>query len=262
MFIFHHTPADNHDPTKDCPWPGTLNPMLATPLAAVLPSWEASTGGGEHPRMLVKVCGMRNAENIRAVEAAGADWMGFIFCETSPRHVVDRPAYLPEHCVRVGVFVDAAIDTIAAKQAAFGLSVIQLHGQEPPGYCTALRAALPEGMTLMKMLPIRTAGDLGQTDAYEDVVDMFLLEPKAKADGMEHYGGSGRQFDWQLVEHYTSCHPFLLSGGIRPEDASELVRLNHPRLLGYDLNSRFEIAPALKDATKIRTFIQTIRPEQ
>lgn len=257
MLFITHTPADEHDPTKDCPWPGTLNPMLAAPLAAAAPRPSLLDGGA--PGMpIVKVCGMREADNIRDVEEAGAHWMGFIFCPSSPRHVADVPAYLPEKCLRVGVFVDADINDIAAKQAAFGLDIIQLHSHETPHFCTALRAALPEGISLMKMLPIRTADDLQQTGLYDEAVDLFLLEPKAKATGMNHYGGSGQHFDWRLLDSYNSPHPFLLSGGIGPDDAPSLKQLSHPRLLGFDLNSRFELMPALKDADKIKKFIQTI----
>lgn len=259
MLFVTHTPADEHDLAKDCPWPGTLNPMLAAPLAAAVPPLQRlHRDSSRWP--IVKVCGMREADNIRAVEAAGADWMGFIFCEASPRHVADVPAYLPERCLRVGVFVDADIATIAAKQTAFALDIIQLHGHETPAFCATLRAALPEGISLMKMLPIRTTEDLRQTEAYEEVVDLFLLEPKAKAEGMSHYGGSGQQLNWQLLSAYASEHPFLLSGGLRPEDAPALATLAHPQLLGFDLNSRFEQQPARKDADKIKTFIQTIRP--
>lgn len=278
MFIVQHTPdslapapdsageqtqQEGQHPTKDCPWPGVTNPMVAAPLALTgAAAGVDPTGAADGGRRIVKVCGMREAENIRAVEAAGADWMGFIFCEASPRHVAAVPAYLPVHCQRVGVFVDAGIATIAAMQAAFGLDIIQLHGHETPDFCAALRPALPEGTSLMKMLPVSSADDLGQTTAYDEVVDLYLLETKAKAAGMEHYGGSGQHFDWQLLCGYASDHPFILSGGIRPEDATELARLTHPKLLGFDLNSRFERQPALKDAEKIKTFIHTLQSGQ
>lgn len=260
MLLINHIPADEHDPNKDCPWPGTLNPMLAAPLAAAIPAPQTTDGNCDR-RPIIKVCGMREADNIRAVEEAGADWMGFIFCPASPRYVADVPAYLPEHCLRVGVFVDADISDIAAKQEAFDLDIIQLHGHETPDFCTTLRVALPEGISLMKMLPIRTAEDLQQTDLYDEAVDLFLLEPKVKAAGMSHYGGSGQHFDWRLLDSYHSPHPFLLSGGIGPDDASSLSQLKHPNLLGFDLNSRFELRPARKDADKIKTFIQTIRQQ-
>lgn len=258
MLLVTPLPADEHDPAKDCPWPGTLNPMLAAPLAAAAPRLQIPDGNGD-ARPIVKVCGMRDPDNIRAVEAAGADWMGFIFCPASPRHVEEVPAYLPERCLRVGVFVDAPLATITARVRAFALDIIQLHGQETPAFCAALRSALPPGISLMKMLPVGTEDDLRQTETYDEVVDLFLMEPKTKAAGMSHYGGSGQQFDWQLLEAYTSEHPFLLSGGLRPEDAPALALLRHPRLLGFDINSHFEQAPALKDADKIKTFIQTIR---
>ena len=269
MLFVTPTPADEHDPSKDCPWPGLLNPMLAAPLSAAMAGGlPVDEEGIKTP--LIKVCGMREADNIREVEAVGADWMGFIFCPASPRHVSSLPSYLPVHCQRVGVFVDASPEEIATKVNDFSLHIIQLHGHEPPDFCQELRRVLPEGIVLMKMLPVREASDLQQTAAYEDVVDLFLLEPKAKALGARHYGGSGQQFDWHLLSHYPSAHPFLLAGGLGPADAPALAALwrqstasessGLSRLMGFDLNSRFEVSPALKDPVQIKTFIQAIRP--
>ena len=269
MLFVTHTPADEHDPAKDCPWPGLLNPMLAAPLSAAMAGGlPVDEEGIKTP--IIKVCGMREADNIREVEATGVDWMGFIFCPASPRHVSSLPSYLPVHCQRVGVFVDASPEEIASKVSDFALHVVQLHGHESPDFCQELRRVLPEGIVLMKMLPVREASDLQQTAAYEDVVDLFLLEPKAKALGAQHYGGSGQQFDWHLLSHYPSAHPFLLAGGLSPDDALALANLwrqslspeasGLAHLLGFDLNSRFEISPALKDPLQIKTFIQAIRP--
>lgn len=257
MLVVHHIPADKQDPSKDLPWPGMLNPMLASTAAFARPLPDVDTSNEQS--LIVKVCGMRDPENIRAVETAGADWMGFIHCRTSPRHVEEVPAYLPTRCRRVGVFVDAPTDLIAERTAAMGLTIIQLHGHETPDYCRVLRQNLPENVALMKMLPIATREDLLRTADYDDAVDLFLLETKRKATGLAHYGGSGQQFDWALLDAYASIRPFLLSGGIGPEDAATIVHLHHPRLAGVDLNSRFEIQPALKDAAEIRKFIQTIR---
>ena len=112
--------------------------------------------------MIVKVCGMREAENIRAVEALGVDWMGFIFWEHSSRNVCQRPTYLPEKAKRVGVFVDAPLDVVCQHVEAFGLDVVQLHGSEKPDYLHDLRKALAGDVLIVKAFSIATRDDLLQ----------------------------------------------------------------------------------------------------
>lgn len=213
--------------------------------------------------MIVKVCGMRQSDNIRAVEQSGADWLGFIFHAPSPRHIDTPPAYLPVRSRRVGVFVSADVGTIAARQRSFGLDIVQLHGDFTPAFCADLRRALPQSVRLMKMLPVATADDLAATAGYDHCVDYYLLDTRQPMHGTTgtapaFYGGSGRQFDWTLLDAYRSQRPFLLSGGIGPQDAAAVAALRHPRLAGVDLNSRFETAPGVKDAAAIRTFIDTL----
>lgn len=216
--------------------------------------------------MFVKVCGMRDAANIRAVEALPVDAMGFIFAPRSPRFVGEKPDYLPSRCVRVGVFVDADLDCIAERTSSFGLGAVQLHGRETPAFCHELRRVLPNGVRLLKALPIREAEDFRLTADYEDAVDVFLLEtkasqPQASAVGPldRLAGGTGRQFDWTLLQHYAFSLPFLLSGGITPGDAARIKALRHPRLLGVDLNSRFETAPAVKNVSLLKQFLSEIQ---
>ena len=107
--------------------------------------------------MIVKVCGMCQADNIRAVERAGADWMGFIFHSRSPRHVDALPAYLPTRCKRVGVFVNADISFVLHKVKAYGLNLVQLHGAETSEYCRRLQCCLPPDVGIIKMIPITHA---------------------------------------------------------------------------------------------------------
>lgn len=215
--------------------------------------------------MIVKVCGMRDAANIRAVEALPVDAMGFIFAPRSPRFVSEKPGYLPARCVRVGVFVDADVDYIAERTDSFGLGAVQLHGRETPAFCKELRRVLPNEVKLLKAVPIREAEDFRITADYEDAVDVFLLETKASQPQTAAMGplarltgGTGRQFDWSLLQHYSSALPFLLSGGIAPGDAARIKAIRHPRLLGVDLNSRFEAAPAVKDVSLLKQFLSEI----
>lgn len=201
-------------------------------------------------RPVIKVCGMREAGNIRLVEAAGADWMGFIFYPPSPRYVSRRPDYLPA-CRRVGVFVDADEACIREHVARFGLQSVQLHGHESPDLCRRLRDS---GVHVIKAFHAASPCDLLLTTHYERAADTFLFDTPCAG-----HGGSGRRFDWQLLHAYTGRTPFLLSGGIGPDCLDALAAFSHPRLLGYDLNSGFETAPAIKDAETLRTFIQAIK---
>ena len=197
---------------------------------------------------------MREADNIRDVEALGIDWMGFIFFERSSRHVGARPAYLPERCKRVGVFVNSSEDFILDRAKDFALDVVQLHGDESAAFCQQLRMTLPAPAKLVKMVSVGDAGDFRSTTAYAPYVDYFLFESPCIG-----YGGSGRKFDWTLLEAYKGDVPFILTGGIGPDDAAEILSLSHPRFAGIDLNSRFEDAPALKNPGKLKSFIGAIR---
>lgn len=207
--------------------------------------------------MIVKVCGMREAENIRAVEALGVDWMGFIFWEHSSRCVSQRPAYLPTRAKRVGVFVDASLDVVCQHVEAFGLDVVQLHGSESPTYLRDLRSSCDARLLIVKAFSIATRDDLLQTSLYEGLADYFLFDTKAQL-----VGGNGRKFDWTVLAHYDGSTPFLLSGGIGPDDASRLSAFSHPRLAGIDLNSRFEAAPALKNVELLKQFLYDIQQNQ
>ena len=207
--------------------------------------------------MIVKVCGMREAENIRAVEALGIDWMGFIFWEHSSRNVFQRPAYLPTRAKRVGVFVDAPLDVVCRHVEAFGLDVVQLHGSESPAFLHDLRNALAGDVLIVKAFSIATRDDLSQTSLYEGLADYFLFDTKA-----QFVGGNGRKFDWSVLAHYDGSTPFLLSGGIGPDDASRLSAFSHPRLAGIDLNSRFEAAPAQKNVELLKQFLYDIQQNQ
>jgi len=201
--------------------------------------------------MVIKVCGMRDAENIREVESLGIDLMGFIFWPKSSRYVSERPAYLP-NCKRVGVFVNEDIEIVKRTAKDFGLNLIQLHGSESPEYVRLLRE-----WKIIKAFNIATPDDLKQTSAYEGLADYFLFDTKGKS-----VGGNGEKFDWRVLDSYRGNTPFLLSGGIGPEDAELLIHWQHPQCIGFDINSRFEQEPGMKKVNKIKTFINTIRQHE
>ena len=200
---------------------------------------------------------MREADNIRQVEALGIDWLGFIFWPKSSRFVHERPTYLPANAKRVGVFVDADIEVVRETAAAYCLDIIQLHGKESPSYIKQLRSLCSDHVAvIVKAFNIATPEDLIQTEPYEGITDYFLFDTKAKM-----VGGNGTQFDWTVLNDYQGNTPFILSGGIGPDDAEKVKAFHHPMLAGIDLNSRFETVPAHKDVNLLRTFIETIKNE-
>lgn len=197
---------------------------------------------------------MRDPENIREAEKLAIDLMGFIFWHKSSRNVSEMPSYLPTRQKRVGVFVDADIKEVTEKAKEYALDLIQLHGKETPDYIQRLRSLCPlrgdHATAIIKALNIADAGDLAQTAQYEGIVDYFLFDTKSKL-----VGGNGTQFDWSVLQAYQGDTPFILSGGIGPDDAEKVKNFQHPMCAGIDLNSRFETAPALKDIQLLNHFI-------
>ena len=198
--------------------------------------------------MIIKVCGMREAENIREVEALGIDLMGFIFWEKSSRYISKRPAYLPTKCKRVGVFVDEDIESVKRIADDYALDYIQLHCHESSDYCAQL-----QGLHLIKAISVSSRNDIATYKTYEGLVEYFLFDTKCPS-----VGGSGQQFDWSVLSAYDGSTPFLLSGGIGPDDAERIKSFHHPQCIGIDLNSRFELAPGLKDVIKLQAFIKEL----
>ena len=204
---------------------------------------------------IIKVCGMRDAANIRDVESLpGVDFMGFIFWPRSGRYVAERPSYLPRKARRVGVFVNEDLERVRQIAADYALDLIQLHGNESPEYVRQLK-----DWQIVKAINIATADDFLQTSAYEGLADYFLFDTRKTAEGTLLPGGTGEHFDWTVLAAYHGSTPFLLSGGIGPGDAASVKALRHPRFAGIDLNSRFELIPGLKDVNKLKSFIKQIK---
>lgn len=223
--------------------------------------------------MVIKVCGMRDARNIREVSQLGVDMIGMIFYPKSPRYVEMQsshagiiPDYVKEDIniksakspARVGVFVDDMVQNIVTRVVNYRLDYVQLHGNEPREMCENLRLTLdPDirpGIKIIKAISVSDASDIQKYKEYVGAVDLFLFDTKCKT-----VGGSGQQFDWQVLEQYDGEVPFLLSGGIGPEDASRLHAFHHPKCIGIDLNSRFEIKPGVKDVEKLKGFLNEIQ---
>lgn len=211
--------------------------------------------------MIIKVCGMRDADNITAVEQLGADLIGLIFYPKSPRFVSTIPAVEGEkRAKRVGVFVNSTIPDIIGRIADYSLDYIQLHGNESNDYIRTLREELQHSqhanVKIIKAISVAGIDDIALTKRYHNAVDLFLFD--TKCDTM---GGSGRQFTWDVLNSYSLQTPFLLSGGIGPDDIRQVMEFNHPQMIGVDLNSRFELSPAVKDVDALSRFIHTLRQQ-
>ena len=203
--------------------------------------------------MIIKICGMREADNIREIEEIGPDLMGFIFWEGTKRNVSSIPDYMPSRCKRVGVFVDADEEFISNHVKEYKLDFIQLHGHETPAFCERLHQVLPD-IKIIKAISVKDTDDIRNANIYNGVADYFIFDTKCKC-----VGGSGEQFDWDILKNYENDIPFLLSGGISPEDVERVKAFKHPMMIGIDLNSKFELSPALKDVVTLKEFINNIR---
>jgi len=206
--------------------------------------------------MIVKVCGMRDPDNIREIDAIQAiDWMGFIFWPKSKRYVSEYPTDMPIYKKRVGVFVDEDIEQVKRIAKEYALDIIQLHGHESPNYLRQLRQ-----WKVVKAFNIATPSDLESTKPYEGIADYFLFDTKGKS-----VGGNGEKFDWSVLNSYEGKTPFLLSGGIGPDDAERINALftldGFPidQFAGIDLNSGFETAPAMKDPQSLKDFLRIVK---
>lgn len=205
--------------------------------------------------MKVKICGMRDAGNIAQVAALKPDYLGFIFYPPSPRCCVglnpDVIASLPKNVEPVMVSVDMSETEVTELASRYGFHTVQLHGHESPEMCLNLRNA---GLKVVKAMGMRSAESLDKLREFEGAVDIFLLDTFTPSKG-----GSGRKFDWKILDAYNLEESFMLSGGIGPEDAEAILALRHPKFEGVDLNSRFETAPGMKNILLLKDFLRSIR---
>lgn len=211
---------------------------------------------------------MRDADNIRNISAQGVDMIGLIFYPPSPRYVQQFssgagiiPDYAPDMGktpLRVGVFVDDMPQNIVTRVYNYKLDYIQLHGNEPRETLENLRATIDPDIKpkikIIKAISVSSAEDIKKYKEYVGAADLFLFDTKCKT-----VGGSGEQFDWQVLQAYDGDVPFLLSGGIGPDDAERIKNFHHPKCIGIDLNSKFEIEPALKDVEKLKQFLVKVK---
>jgi phosphoribosylanthranilate isomerase len=206
--------------------------------------------------MQIKICGLRDPENIREIAALQPDFMGFIFYPNSPRYVGQLDAgsltSLPTSIKKTGVFVNENLENILTAISKYNLDAVQLHGADNKKLCRKIRQ---EAKTMViKVFPIMDASNFRVTGDYEDVADFFLFDTKT-----DLYGGSGQKFNWNILQEYTGNKSFLLSGGIGADDVKALRAIEHPLLAGVDLNSKFELKPGLKNVALLKQFIDELK---
>jgi phosphoribosylanthranilate isomerase len=205
--------------------------------------------------MKIKVCGMREPENLKQVAALSPDFIGFIFYKNSKRFVdrylsADLLASLPKEIKKVGVFVNEETSVIKQTVKTYGLDVVQLHGTETPRQCQELKNA---GLEVIKVFSVDDSFNYTTILIYENNCDYFLFDTKGK-----EYGGNGIPFDWELLKNNLSSKPYFLSGGLNPENIKYLDKVR-PKPYAVDVNSGFEIEPGLKNVSKVAELINELR---
>jgi phosphoribosylanthranilate isomerase len=206
--------------------------------------------------VIVKICGINDPAAMEAAAAAGADLVGFVFFPPSPRAVTpaQAAAIARPGPAKVGLFVDPTDDDIAAVLAALPLDVIQLHGEETPERCAAVKARF--GLPVMKALGIAAREDLAALARYAPSVDRFLLDAKAPP-GAPLPGGNAAPFDWTLTAGIAVPRPWLLAGGLTPGNVAEAIAVSGAPAV--DVSSGVEKARGVKDPARIAAFVAAAR---
>jgi phosphoribosylanthranilate isomerase len=200
--------------------------------------------------MKIKVCGMTQKVQIEILDQeTNIDFLGFIFYENSPRFYNTKPTTVFNK-KKVGVFVNANEEFIYKTAENHQLEFLQLHGSESPETCVRLR----ENFKTIKAVGIHSKTDFLELKSYENKIDYFLFDTKTSK-----HGGSGEKFNWDLLNEYSLNTPFFLSGGISLEDVQIIKDLKHPKIYGVDINSKFEMAPGIKNIEKINSFTKHLK---
>ena len=203
--------------------------------------------------MKVKICGLKDTENIKAVAALNPDFMGFIFYGPSPRFAVDvndeALKAIPASVFKTAVFVNEDEDTVNELIARYNFDAVQLHGDETPDFC----ASFQNKVKVIKAFGLNNF-NFDQLNDYVNKVDFFLFDAKT-----DIHGGSGKTFDWTEIDNYKLNVPFFLSGGLALDNLEEVKKISHPQFYGVDLNSKFETGPGIKNIEKLKKAFDIIK---
>ncbi|MBL1407863.1 phosphoribosylanthranilate isomerase [Sphingobacterium faecale] len=203
----------------------------------------------------IKVCGMRDVDNIRQLVQLPIDYIGFIFYPKSPRFVQDQaPPINAADIKKVGVFVNSTFSEIMDKVHTHQLDAVQLHGDETPQLCESLKN---QKLEIIKAFGIDCTFDWFTLESYLEHIDYFLFDTKST-----QYGGTGKTFSWSALTEYPYNKPYFLSGGLGPDNLQDAFNINDNRLYAVDLNSRFEQQPGIKNIETLTQALSIIRNEQ
>ncbi len=209
--------------------------------------------------LFTKICGLTDAAAVEAAVTHGADMLGFVFYPPSPRNLSAEQAEdllreVPSGIDRVGLFVDPETDFLDRILARARLDLLQLHGDETPERCRAISVYF--GLPIIKAIKVSTKADLKAAKDYEDAVDWLMFDARPPADGALP-GGNGQAFDWTILKDADFKRPWLLAGGLTPENLAEAV--NQSGATAVDVSSGVESTPGRKDPAKIRAFLDAAR---
>jgi phosphoribosylanthranilate isomerase len=204
----------------------------------------------------VKICGIRTPDAMTAALESGADFVGLVFHPASPRYVeIEVAAYLanyvPPSVMVVGLFSNPSEKTLEETLQNVRIDMIQLHGHESPQNCAAIKARFSK--PIIKAL---SASELDNATAFAAVCDWLIIDAPAPA-GATYEGGHGNGFDWSVLKEFNPGKPWMLAGGLSPDNVEDAIRSTHP--MGVDVSSGVEITKGIKDVGKIRAFIQAAK---
>lgn len=203
----------------------------------------------------LKICGMKNLENIQEISTLEADFLGFIFWEPSKRYCdLESLPVLPKSIKKVGVFVNAYFYDIMEKVKQHNLDIVQLHGNESPTLCRDLKN---ENITVIKAFALNDGFNFNILKYFETTCDYYLFDTKGKFPG-----GNGITFDWKILENYHLDTPFFLSGGIGLNQTNQLKEFFNlevsKKCYAIDVNSQFETEPGIKNKSELKQFQQQL----
>ncbi|MFD1016087.1 phosphoribosylanthranilate isomerase [Winogradskyella rapida] len=208
--------------------------------------------------MKLKVCGMKYKENLEAVAQLQPDYLGFIFYKPSKRNFEGTIPHVPATIKKVGVFVNESIKTVSETVKRYDLQAVQLHGNESPEFCTALKTELQPSLgntsiEIIKVFSIKDNFNFEVLAPFETVCDYFLFDTKGQLPG-----GNGYTFNWDVLNDYNSSKPYFLSGGIGINEVEKIKEFKDSSASKYcyalDVNSKFETEPGLKNIDELKMF--------
>jgi phosphoribosylanthranilate isomerase len=208
-----------------------------------------------------KICGLTSEDAVKAVIAAKADYAGFVYFPTSPRHIplqraAELKALLPPQIRSVSVLVDPDDALLEQVQSQLNPAYVQLHGKESPERLRGIRMAFPK-LKLIKAIRVRSSDDVAQANGFIDIADMLMFDAKPPEMPGILPGGNGLAFDWALLKHRSFILPWFLSGGLNADNVAEAIRQTGARMV--DVSSGVESSPGVKDPALIQAFIEAVR---